>query len=189
MKTPQARPGTILPIAVMAFAIVAFLVLVYWSASNRSAETAVSTNTSTDATAEWKTYTNNKIGYSIKLPTGWNPVSEFDGSTVPFEGTNDMVTFSKFGSAGVDTSFVVQACSLVAPYTCNYHSVQDWKTQMGFTPSTAANLSVSGFDVGRDSSGRLNYLQSNTKNFVYIYVSQAAEKKVQDILSTFTFTK
>lgn len=102
--TMHMRKGNVLPIALMALAIIGFLVLVSWAVTpglkwpwsvnaektatntintnitanvNISANTnSVSnsntlTNTNTVSTADWKTYTNSTLGYSIQYPPSW----------------------------------------------------------------------------------------------------------------------
>jgi hypothetical protein len=142
-----------------------------------------------DPTADWKTYSNTKIAYTIKMPQSWSPVAEFDGSPLPLEGDKAMVTFSDTTNRTIDMGVRLQACSIVAPYSCAYHSQQDWRSNVNFTAVTDRTFLVNDFDVGRDSTGALYYVRGNSQYFVYVYISAAAEKKVQTILSTFTFTE
>jgi hypothetical protein len=101
ISLPSTHRANILPIAVMAFAIVAFLLLVDLSISpltkkkkmvvvrNMNTEQttntpiAVNTNASTDPTAGWKTYTNSTIGYSLRYPATCTYIQKTDqGDTV-----------------------------------------------------------------------------------------------------------
>lgn len=87
----------LLPIAIMAFAVAAFLLLIDTSSypesttvpriksnqntnataensnanTNQSTNQNANTNTSSEPTANWKTYTNTTLGFSLKYPETW----------------------------------------------------------------------------------------------------------------------
>ncbi len=150
--------------------------------------TVRNTNTATDPTAGWKTYTNTLVHFTLKLPEHWSPVSEFDGRTLPYEGNYELSSFQDTSINSANTSLLIQACSLRAPFNCAQHTLKDWKTFSGFSPISDPQLQVEGFEVGRDSSGNINYVRESDSYYIYAYPSKDAETRVQSFLSTFQFT-
>lgn len=83
------RRGNILPIALMAFALVGFLfVLSYaitkdqkwpWSTNVQTTNTTINRNTSIDGTADWKTYTSLDGVYTVKYPVTYTAEKCSDG--------------------------------------------------------------------------------------------------------------
>ncbi len=73
------------------------------TSSTSNANTTSITNANVDA-AGWKTYTNTKYGYSVRVPQSWGRISELDGSVdtnLSKQSTQEAVTLSLGPSDGM----------------------------------------------------------------------------------------
>ena len=211
MQNTFRKGNTLIPVVIIILAISAVVGMVAWTMwpndqestpsnatvhhSNKNTNAVVNvnkdinSNISIDVTADWKTYTNTKIHFSMKLSPEWNPVSEYDGRMLSLSGENDLSSFSQTEGSPTETSLLIQACALKPPYNCAQHTLREFKSFSGFTSVTDSDVQVSGFEVGRVPEGGLHYLRQSDEYYIYAYPSQSAEKKVQAMLSTFAFTK
>lgn len=66
---------TYLPLIIIIAAVLAFGTVAYFAFNKPVAKTnvnvVVNTNTTVDATEDWKTYTNSQFGFQLKHPTDW----------------------------------------------------------------------------------------------------------------------
>lgn len=160
--------------------------------------------TSTDPTANWKTYTNARHGYEIKYPNTWKVgiVSSSDNldtaSTINFREVSDQTPYVESGYAvsvmSQEDSFVSQICLKSGPYMGGANTqgfLCGQKVQAASKIINGINWEVLQPDsVGMVPSGTVIY--NTTHNHKLYYVISFTDPKetffYDQILSTFKFT-
>lgn len=80
-------------------------------AANTNTNTAVNTNTTVSPTADWKTYENTTIGYTVKYPPTWK-VSVCEGSTAVYFGLQGLKCDSESPSEDFGIAEIIDSISV-----------------------------------------------------------------------------
>lgn len=198
------RRGSILPIAVMAFAIVAFLFLVMyavtpglkypWSMNTTTTKSVVNTsanvntiantNTAVEPTADWKTYTNTQYNFSLKYPA--DGIILYDVSRVRIQNYPENAEISKL-SSGQFYVEIFMAPDLLHSTTLCKNSVSD-----GVMKSFGAVSGLFGAGVNGGDSGGARTAAACFQTQLFTGTFQVTEHDGgtlgQLILKTLTFT-
>jgi len=155
---------------------------------------ATGTATATDETAGWKTYTNDKFGFSFKYPSGWTATATNDnavelkqnGKKYYVEGTEVTPITANLELNGASDSTALEIANS-----------RKLKTNIG-SPEVKS-YSLSGFDASRETNylATTTYVKlSNGNLFTLTQVNDGVENNQKNlntisdqILSTFQFTK
>ena len=148
------------------------------------------TTTTADATADWKTYTNTKYKYSIKLPQDYGTLAEFNGdfiSTISPE--ENLLNFGNRQVAKEGNSFGIyinnnNIDNIVKEYQKSDVTVTSVK--IGQNKNIEAKKVVSNKNELRF---KVAYLIDHNDNLYNIEDTREGNSIITTIISTFTFTK
>jgi len=162
----------------------------------------VATSSSTkDETADWKTYTNTTIGYSVKLPKTWlttenlasNPSCSGDKTVDYFAPTKET-----FVICGSDKTSMVSIISQKGTYPTDKTellnalkngTVENTKIDNNTAVKVSGEYYIAEGATGNNGAVSITYYVNHQGNYLTIwYVSKSDYKKIFDqIVSTFKF--
>lgn len=159
----------------------------------KNSEVVVMTSTPTpDPTANWKTYANSEIGFSIKLPQSWNikKTEKVDGietvwitSNSPYKTSStvkdlEIIIGSPFVYSTSGAICANQSCEKETPFevkiTTKTHSAQVIKASFG------EEKKFERYSFQIEKEGNLPYITGS-------YFTEEEKKEIIQILSTFQF--
>lgn len=148
------------------------------------------TNTAVDSVADWKSYTNEKFGWSVQFPPTWVRRSEMSGSEMPLTSSDDMyLTVSDVGDhptllATISLADRTQG-TFVHPNTFQYWLID--KTTTFNEDVTLGTVKFHKVHVANDTQ-EYYIVEHGATFFVFTFDHQDTDL-ASSILSTFTFAK
>ncbi|MFH0951886.1 MAG: hypothetical protein V1838_01720 [Patescibacteria group bacterium] len=179
--------------------------------TNTAADTdtviGTNTNTSTDATADWQTYTNSRYSYSIKYPNNWHVDNAYSESDFTYRaGCQCYIGGDVSWSNYIDPS---QYTPDTIPNDIQSTDLLIWKVGLSSTVDDFINSNfLSGYysketfitngitvtrlymndDSGQNSERRILLLQNGENLFQFTYGVNGSLAIMEDMVSTFQFT-
>lgn len=147
---------------------------------------ATNTNTSAAATSGWKTYTNTKQGFSIRVPDTWVHRSEMDGSPIPItDGDEAMTNFSEPGTAAVH-HLTVQIEDRTVGTIVHTGTIAYWKMTSTIAKEESTKINGITFLKIMPANGtEVYYLLEHGTHFYIIAQWGGEDKEASDIIDTF----
>lgn len=132
-----------------------------------------------DPTANWKTYTNLKYGYSIKYPLGFS--------------TEQIVAESQSEANTISRSFFVFQTGSSSPYEERYINFEFTDIEPSYDQGTVTQTILNGYSVKKVVLPNMSFdiysIKNSEGNFIEVYVSNNSTRSAiaNQILSTFKF--
>ncbi|MDO8639116.1 MAG: hypothetical protein Q7R43_06075 [Candidatus Daviesbacteria bacterium] len=160
------------------------------------------TSTSPDETANWKTYTNTKYGYSIKYPNDWHiilPGKDGDKSINIQNYSESEITQQEQQSMSLNPDKLSVTIGVYDEKAIHSISLDNWLKTNGHyvstiygSPTSTEYIEVSGLKILKllYQNSLQFYILSNGKNVFYVYYTPNNTSLINtfnQILSTFRF--
>lgn len=144
----------------------------------------------TSPTADWKTFTNTKYLYTFRLTPDWKPLSELDGSVIPgITHAGNSYLFGKPGSKG-SFGFTVSAVTMDKIVEGYPNTLKQWYENKSIRSEEDVALGSATFKKITLTDDPTTWYLSEHGQYLYeIRVQEAPSTVVDQMLSTFTFTK
>jgi len=159
------------------------------SSSSTLAKDILDTFTIADPTAGWKTFTNEKYSYSLRLATDWKPLSEFDGSVITGPTYNgNSYLFGKLESRGT-FGFTISAFTMSSVVEGYPNSLKQWRENKNIKTEQTVSLGSTTFTkVTLQDDPTIWYLTEHGLYFYEIRDQEANNSTLNQMLSTFQFS-
>lgn len=153
--------------------------------NTNTANQNANTNTFGDVTKNWKVFKNSTYGYSMRLPTDWNPVSEMDGSPLPLVDNRSDVSFGQDNS---QAGFMISVGTADEVYkTTTIADFKKGKTVTSEQQVTFNNITFTKLQYSEQGSGKLTYLVEHNNSLIVINPETNNTTQLEAILATFAF--